>query len=37
MTWRDAKLFASSRIDIEDMRSLIRRGCPPDRVLRILL
>jgi hypothetical protein len=37
MEWRDAKLFASSKIDIEDMRSLIGHGCPPEKVLRILL
>jgi hypothetical protein len=37
MQWRDAKLFASSQIDIEEMRSLARKGCPPEQLLRILL
>jgi hypothetical protein len=37
MEWRDAKLFASSRIDLEDMRALRRKGCPADLILRILL
>jgi hypothetical protein len=37
MEWRDAKLFASSQIDIEEMRRLARKGCPPDQILRILL
>lgn len=37
MTMRDAKLFASSRIDIEEMRSLARKGCEPHLLLRILL
>lgn len=36
-TWREAKLFASSHIDIEEMRSLARRGCSPDLIFRILL
>lgn len=37
MTMRDAKLFASSRIDLEDMRALARRGCPAELLLRVLL
>lgn len=37
MTMRDAKLFASSRIDIEEMRALARKGCEPHLLLRILL
>lgn len=37
MTMRDAKLFASSKIDLEEMRALRRRGCNPDLLLRILL
>ena len=37
LTMRDSKLFASSQIDIEDMRALARRGCDPDLILRILL
>jgi hypothetical protein len=35
-TWREAKLFASSDMDIEEMRSLARRGCSPDLILHIL-
>lgn len=34
---RDAQLFASSQIDIEDMRRLARRGCPPHLILPLLL
>jgi hypothetical protein len=37
MGMRDAKLFASSQIDVEDMRALARHGCAPDLMLRILL
>jgi hypothetical protein len=36
-TWLEAKLFASSAIDVEDMRALARNGCRPDLILRILL
>jgi len=36
-TWLEAKLFASSEIDVEDMRSLARNGCSPDLILKILL
>ena len=36
-TWLEAKLFASSEIDVEDMRALARNGCRPDLILRILL
>ena len=36
-TWLEAKLFASSTIDLEDMRALARNGCRPDLILRILL
>lgn len=36
-TWREAKLFASSSIDLEEMRVLARGGCTPDLILRILL
>lgn len=34
--WLEAKLFASSSIDVEDMRALARDGCRPDLILRIL-
>lgn len=37
MNWTDAKLFASSHIDIEEMRALARKGCQPELLLRILL
>lgn len=37
MGWTDAKLFASSQIDIEEMRALARKGCEPELLLRILL
>jgi hypothetical protein len=36
-TWREAKLFASSTIDLEDMRALRRSGCSPELILRIRL
>ena len=36
LTMRDAKLFAHSSIDIEAMRDLARRGCPPHLILLIL-
>lgn len=37
MSMRDSKLFASSKIDIEEMRRLAREGCPADLMLLILL
>ena len=36
-SWLEAKLFASSSIDVEDMRTLARNGCAPALILRILL
>lgn len=36
-TWLEAKLFASSEIDLEAMRVLARNGCSPSLILRILL
>lgn len=36
MNITDAKLFAPSPIDIEEMRALARSGCPPHLILRIL-
>lgn len=33
---RDAKLFASSNCDIQEMRDLASRGCPPHLILLIL-
>ena len=33
----EAKLFASSVIDVEAMRGLARNGCAPALILRILL
>jgi len=32
----EAKLFASSVIDVEDMRALAQNGCRPDLILKIL-
>ena len=37
MSMRDAKLFASSKVDLEEMRSLARKGCPGYLLLRVLL
>lgn len=37
MNFTDAKLFASSHVDIEEMRALARKGCQPELLLRILL
>ena len=37
MSWFDAKQFADSKIDIEEMRSLARKGFPPERILDYLL
>jgi len=37
MGFTDAKLFASSQVDIEAMRALARKGCDPHLLLRILL
>lgn len=37
MDWTHAKLFASSEIDLEEMRALRRKGCDPNLLLRILL
>ena len=36
MTMRDAKLFASSSLDIQKMRDLAAHGCPPHLILLIL-
>ena len=36
LTMRDAKLFASSSLDIGKMRSLAENGCPPHLILLIL-
>ena len=37
MSWFDAKQFADSKIDIEEMRALARKGFPPERILDYLL
>ena len=37
MGMRDAKLFAYSTIDVEEMRALARKGCPAELMLRVLL
>ena len=37
MSMRDAKLFASSSIDIEEMRRVAASGYPADQLLRYLL
>lgn len=37
MNFTEAKLFASSQIDLEEMRALARKGCDPSLLLRILL
>ena len=37
MSMRDAKLFALEHsMDVEEMRALARRGCPPELMLMIL-
>lgn len=36
MDWAHAKVFAASDIDIEDMRALARKGCPPHMLLELL-
>lgn len=36
LTMRDAKLFAASSSDIQKMRDLAARGCPPHLILLIL-
>ena len=36
MDWAHAKVFAASDIDIEEMRALARRGCPPNMLLELL-
>ena len=36
LTMRDAKLFAGSTLDIQAMRDLAGRGCPPHLILLIL-
>lgn len=36
MAMRDAKLFAASNHDIQAMRDLADRGCPPHLILLIL-
>lgn len=33
----EAKAFANSDVDIEDMRSMLKRGCTPDLFLSIRL
>lgn len=36
MDWGHAKIFAASDHDIEEMRALARKGCPPDMLLELL-
>ena len=36
MEWGHAKIFAASDLDIEEMRRLARKGCPPDMLLELL-
>lgn len=36
MSWFDAKQFADSKIDIEEMRRLAQKGYPPDQLLEYL-
>lgn len=33
----EAKLFADSDLDIGELRRLVRLGCPPDLIARLLL
>lgn len=36
MDWAHAKVFAGSDFDIEEMRALARKGCPPHMLLELL-
>lgn len=35
MTWFEAKFFASSKIDIEEMRRLLGHGCSAEQLFKI--